>query len=71
MFSPKIIQFSLKELKAKVRKAKTVLNSFIGIVNESKIKPNKLWVDQGREFYNKVGWKKCKNGWTIMIFQYT
>ena len=31
-------------------KGKTVLNAFIKIVNKSKCKPNKLWVDQGREF---------------------
>ena len=24
------------------------------IVNRSNRKPNKLWVDQGREFYNKL-----------------
>ena len=24
------------------------------IVNESSCKPNKLWVDQGRDFYNKL-----------------
>ena len=34
------------------RKAKTVLYGFIEIVNESKYKPNKLWVDQKREFCN-------------------
>ena len=36
----------------------TVLNAFIEIVNESNRKPNKLWVDQGRDFYNKImqGW---------------
>ena len=28
--------------------------SFIEIVTESNCKPNKLWVDQGREFYNKI-----------------
>ena len=28
--------------------AKTVLNGFIRTENESKHKPNKLWVDQGR-----------------------
>ena len=38
----------------KDKKAKTVLNGFIGIVNESKRKPNKLRVDQGREFYNNL-----------------
>ena len=36
----------------KDKKGKTVLNVFIEIVNKSKRQPNKLWVDQGREFYN-------------------
>ena len=30
------------------KKAKAVLHDFIEIVNESKRKPNKLWIDQGR-----------------------
>ena len=36
------------------RKTKTVFDTkfFIDIVNESKRKPNELWVDQGVEFYN-------------------
>ena len=35
------------------KKAKrVVLHGFIEIVNESKCKPNKLWFDEGREFYN-------------------
>ena len=38
----------------KDKKGKTVLNAFMEIVNESNRKPNKLWVDQGREFYNKL-----------------
>ena len=29
------------------------LNAFIELVNESNRKPNKLWVGQGRKFYNK------------------
>ena len=33
------------------KKDKTVLHSFIEIVKESKLQPNKLWVDQGREFF--------------------
>ena len=37
----------------KDKKGKTVINAFIEIVNESNRKPNKLWVDQGGEFYNK------------------
>ena len=41
----------VKHLKDK--KVKTILNYFIELVNKSKRKPNKLWVDQGREFYNK------------------
>ena len=36
----------------KDKKAKTVLNGFLGIVNECKDKPNKLWVDEGNKFYN-------------------
>ena len=36
------------------KKGKTVLVAFIKIVNESNRKPNKLWVHQGREFYNKL-----------------
>ena len=35
------------------KKVKTVLNAFIEILNESNRQTNKLWVDQGREFYNK------------------
>ena len=38
----------------KRKKSKTILIAFIKIVNESNSKPNKLWVDQGREFYNKL-----------------
>ena len=38
----------------KTKKGKTVLNVFIKIVNESKRKPNKLWINPGKEFYNKL-----------------
>ena len=31
----------------KDKKGKTVLNAFIEIVNESNLKPNKLWLNQG------------------------
>ena len=37
----------------KDEKGKTVLNAFIERVNESNRKPNKLWIDQGKEFYNR------------------
>ena len=42
----------VKPLKDKT--SKTVLIAFIKIVNASNRKPNKLWVDQGRKFYNKL-----------------
>ena len=37
----------------KDKKGKTSVNAFIEIVNKSDCKPNKLWVPQRREFYNK------------------
>ena len=36
------------------KKANSVLNGFIAIVNGPKLKPNELWFDQGRELYNKL-----------------
>ena len=42
----------VKSLKDK--KGKTVLNAFIEIENLSKRNSNRLCVDQGREFYNKL-----------------
>ena len=38
----------------KDKKGKTVLNAFIKTVNESNRIPNELWVDQEREFHNKL-----------------
>ena len=38
----------------KDKKGKTVLNVFIEIVNESNHKPNKLWADKGKGFYNEL-----------------
>ena len=38
----------------KDKKGKTVLTAFIEIVNECNRQSNKLWVHQGREFYNKL-----------------
>ena len=47
----------------KDKKCKIVLNAFNEIVNESNLKPNKLWVYQGREFYDKFmqEWLDNKN----------
>ena len=30
----------------------TTVNAFQSILNDSKRKPNKVWVDQGNKFYN-------------------
>ena len=37
----------------KDKKGETVANAFKEIMKKSKRKPNKLWVDQGKEFYNQ------------------
>ena len=62
MFLPK---YSLVKL-LKDKKAKTLLHGFIGIVNESRPKPNKLWVGQGREFYNNLMKKRLNNDNILM-----
>ena len=48
----------------KDRKGKTVLNAFIEIINKSNRKPNKLWVGQGKEFYNTI----LQDDYRITIF---
>ena len=36
----------------KDKKGTAIVNAFESILNKSKRKPNKIWVDQGSEFYN-------------------
>ena len=50
----------------KDKKGKTIPNAFTEIVNKSNHKPNKLWVDQGREFYNKLMQERLKNNDILM-----
>ena len=50
----------------KDKKGKTVLNAFIETVNGSNRKPNKLWVNQRREFYNKLIQEWLDNNNTLM-----
>ena len=38
----------------KDKKDKKALNAFMEMVNDSNRKPNKFWVDQGRDFLNKL-----------------
>ena len=52
----------------KGKKGKTVLNTFFEIANESNRKPKKLWVDQGRKFYNKLIQKWLGNDDSLMYF---
>ena len=37
----------------KVKKIVTIVNAFQKILDDLKIKPNKIWVDKGSEFYNR------------------
>ena len=52
---------------SKDKKGETVLSAFIEIVNESNHKPNKLWVDQGRKFYDKFTQEWLENN-DILIY---
>ena len=47
----------------KDKKGVTIANAFQSILNNSKRKPNKIWVDQGSDFYNNVfkKWLKDNN----------
>ena len=47
----------------KDKKGTTIVNVFQSILDNSKRKPNKIWVDQGSEFYNKSfkKWLKDNN----------
>ena len=47
----------------KDKKGISIVNAFNKIIKQSNRKPNKIWVDQGGEFYNNV----LKNGCQIMI----
>ena len=49
------------------KKVKTVLNTFIEIVNESNRKPNELLVDQGKLFYNEIIQKWLDNNDILML----
>ena len=37
----------------KDKKGTTITNAFQKILDESKYKPNKIWVDKGSEFYHR------------------
>ena len=56
LFSKYVLVVSSKD-----KKGATITNAFQKILNSSKRKPNKIWVDQGSEFYNNVFKKWLKN----------
>ena len=45
----------------KDKKGTTIVNAFQNVLNNSKRKPNKIWVDEGSEFYNNVFKKWLKD----------
>ena len=49
-----------------IKEGKTVLNAFIKRVNESNCKPNKLWADPGRGFYNELIQEWLRNNKILM-----
>ena len=50
----------------KNKKAETVLRGFIEILNKSICNPYKIWIDQGREFCNKLMQKWLYNNGIFM-----
>ena len=51
----------------KDKKGTTIVNAFQSILNNSKRKPDKIWVDQGSEFYN-THFKKWLKGNNIEMY---
>ena len=54
----------------KDKKGATITNAFQSILDSSKRKPNKIWVDQGSEFYNNVFKKWLKDNGISMYSAY-
>ena len=50
----------------KDRKSVTIVSAFQKVLDKSKLKPNKIWVDKGSEFYNSSVTKWLK----IMTLKY-
>ena len=54
----------------KDKKGATITNSFQNILNSSKRKPNKIWIDQGSEFYKSIFKKWLKDNDISMYSTY-
>ena len=53
-------------LPLKDKKGMSIVNAFDKIIKQSERKPNKIWVDQGGEFYNVF--KKWLSGNNIIMY---
>ena len=51
----------------KDKKGISIVNAFQKILDDSKRKPNKIWVDKGSEFYNN-SFKKCLKDNDIVMY---
>ena len=51
----------------KDKKGISIVNAFDKIIKQSNRKPNKIWVDQGSEFYNR-DFKKCLSDNNIIMY---
>ena len=51
----------------KDKKGISIVNAFNKIIKESNRKPNKIWLDQGSEFYNR-NFKKCLSDNDIIMY---
>ena len=51
----------------KDKKGISIVNAFDKIIKQSNGKPNKIWIDQGGEFYNNV-FKKCLSDNDIIMY---
>ena len=54
----------------KGKKDISIVNAFIKIIKQSERKPNKMWVDQGSEFYNNAFKKWLSDNDIIMYSTY-
>ena len=54
----------------KDKKGSSIVDAFQSILNKSKRKPNKIWVDEGNEFYNNNFKKRLKDNYIAMYSTY-
>ena len=57
-------------IQLKDKKGISIVNAFDKIIKQSKRKPNKIWVDQGSEFYNRDFKKRLRDNNIIMYSTY-